>query len=368
MVVVFAHTAGVTGAEAGIAGGSRRARPEAPRGGLRRPGRPVARRAGPTRPRGQGDRPARRASAAATSTCSTASRSPRRRPRSCDPRHVASTTCASPRAGRAPRRHPEGAEAETRPGRIGWDPDPSCSRRGRTCRPCSRGPRSWSPGVLTSVHACKASSRPWTPRAVASTTRSSTTPRLSSTGPPAASSCRRSTPSSRWPVPPARASPRRSTRSTELELSAVGVRRPTTSWATACVWGRDGAEELLEWLGIPARHQVTRDSMLYRGPRGRRAPGRRAPRPARPRLDRGVPPPRGRPAGQARRHARVGPRPAEVRRRRHPRPLPRAAQRAPRRDDGRAQPHRHRARGPPRGHARRRTPPARGRRPRPASR
>ncbi|WP_246210190.1 YfjP family GTPase [Nocardioides piscis] len=52
---------------------------------------------------------------------------------------------------------------------------------------------------------------------------------------------------------------------TELELSAVGVRRPTTSWATACVFGREGAEELLEWLGIPARHQVTRDSMLSTG-------------------------------------------------------------------------------------------------------
>lgn len=47
-----------------------------------------------------------------------------------------------------------------------------------------------------------------------------------------------------------------------IELAAVGVRRPTTSWATACVWGKQGAEELLEWLGIPARHQVTRDSML----------------------------------------------------------------------------------------------------------
>ncbi|GAB3037284.1 hypothetical protein GCM10011376_31600 [Nocardioides flavus (ex Wang et al. 2016)] len=47
-----------------------------------------------------------------------------------------------------------------------------------------------------------------------------------------------------------------------LELAAVGVRRPTTSWATAVVWGKHGAEELLEWLGIPARHQVTRDSML----------------------------------------------------------------------------------------------------------
>jgi len=49
---------------------------------------------------------------------------------------------------------------------------------------------------------------------------------------------------------------------TGLELSAVGVRRPTTSWATACVWGTDGARELLEWLGIPDRHQTTRDSML----------------------------------------------------------------------------------------------------------
>ena len=52
---------------------------------------------------------------------------------------------------------------------------------------------------------------------------------------------------------------------TDLELAAVGVRRPTTSWATACVWGREGAEELLAWLGIPARHQVTRDSMLSTG-------------------------------------------------------------------------------------------------------
>ncbi|WP_395693689.1 GTPase [Nocardioides sp.] len=54
---------------------------------------------------------------------------------------------------------------------------------------------------------------------------------------------------------------------TGLELSAVGVRRPTTSWASACVWGRDGAGELLEWLGIPARHQTTRDSMLDSGRR-----------------------------------------------------------------------------------------------------
>src|SRR5687768_7083049 len=27
---------------------------------------------------------------------------------------------------------------------------------------------------------------------------------------------------------------------TGLDLSAVGVRRPTTSWASACVWGTEG--------------------------------------------------------------------------------------------------------------------------------
>lgn len=49
---------------------------------------------------------------------------------------------------------------------------------------------------------------------------------------------------------------------TDLELAGVGVRRPTTSWALACAWGPDGANGLLEWMGIPARHQVSRMSML----------------------------------------------------------------------------------------------------------
>ncbi|KAA1418820.1 ABC transporter [Nocardioides humilatus] len=49
---------------------------------------------------------------------------------------------------------------------------------------------------------------------------------------------------------------------TGLELSSTGVRRPTTSWATACVWGSEGAAEVLDWLGIPPRHQTMRDSML----------------------------------------------------------------------------------------------------------
>ncbi|MGA8256124.1 MAG: GTPase [Nocardioides sp.] len=49
---------------------------------------------------------------------------------------------------------------------------------------------------------------------------------------------------------------------TGLELSSTGVRRPTTSWATACVWGSADAEGLLDWLGIPPRHQTMRDSLL----------------------------------------------------------------------------------------------------------
>ncbi|MGA8245821.1 MAG: YfjP family GTPase [Nocardioides sp.] len=50
-----------------------------------------------------------------------------------------------------------------------------------------------------------------------------------------------------------------------VELSSVGVRRPTTSWATACVWGKQGAPELLDWLGIAPRHQIMRESLLDLG-------------------------------------------------------------------------------------------------------
>jgi GTP-binding protein EngB required for normal cell division len=58
-----------------------------------------------------------------------------------------------------------------------------------------------------------------------------------------------------------------------VELSSVGVRRPTTSWATACVWGREGADELLEYLGIAPRHQVMRDSLLDLGKEDRALQG-----------------------------------------------------------------------------------------------
>lgn len=40
------------------------------------------------------------------------------------------------------------------------------------------------------------------------------------------------------------------------DVSQVGVRRPTTSTATAAIWGPDSAARLLDWLGVGARHQV----------------------------------------------------------------------------------------------------------------
>ena len=49
---------------------------------------------------------------------------------------------------------------------------------------------------------------------------------------------------------------------TDLDLAAVGVKRPTTSWTMACTWGAEGSAELLDWLGVPGRHQVSRNSML----------------------------------------------------------------------------------------------------------
>ncbi|MET1005755.1 MAG: GTPase, partial [Propionibacteriaceae bacterium] len=46
------------------------------------------------------------------------------------------------------------------------------------------------------------------------------------------------------------------------DLATVGVRRPTTSSALACSWGRDSAEELLDWLQVPRRHAVEKDPSM----------------------------------------------------------------------------------------------------------
>ncbi|MEJ3743416.1 GTPase [Actinomycetes bacterium KLBMP 9797] len=48
-----------------------------------------------------------------------------------------------------------------------------------------------------------------------------------------------------------------------LDLSPVGVRRPTTGMAHACVWGNlEGANRLLDWVGVLPRHRFIRESAL----------------------------------------------------------------------------------------------------------
>ncbi|MGS2614010.1 GTPase [Micromonospora sp. LZ34] len=48
-----------------------------------------------------------------------------------------------------------------------------------------------------------------------------------------------------------------------LELSPVGVRRPTTGVTHACVWGPlDGGSRLLDWIGVLPRHRFVRESAL----------------------------------------------------------------------------------------------------------
>ncbi|MEU8371674.1 GTPase [Micromonospora sp. NPDC048894] len=48
-----------------------------------------------------------------------------------------------------------------------------------------------------------------------------------------------------------------------MELSPVGVRRPTTGVAHACVWGPlDGGNRLLDWVGVLPRHRFVRESAL----------------------------------------------------------------------------------------------------------
>lgn len=48
-----------------------------------------------------------------------------------------------------------------------------------------------------------------------------------------------------------------------IDLSPVGVRRPTTGVAHAGVWGPlEGAAELLDWIGVLPRHRFVRESAL----------------------------------------------------------------------------------------------------------
>ncbi|GAA4408128.1 50S ribosome-binding GTPase [Fodinibacter luteus] len=44
------------------------------------------------------------------------------------------------------------------------------------------------------------------------------------------------------------------------DVATVGVRRPTTSTPTAAIWGEAPAGELLDWLGVGARHLVAHEA------------------------------------------------------------------------------------------------------------
>lgn len=46
-----------------------------------------------------------------------------------------------------------------------------------------------------------------------------------------------------------------------LDIARVGVRRPTTSRPTACVWG-EGGTDILNWLHVPERSRTWRESAL----------------------------------------------------------------------------------------------------------
>jgi len=48
-------------------------------------------------------------------------------------------------------------------------------------------------------------------------------------------------------------------------FSPIGVTRPTTRHAHACVWGMEGAAPLLDWLGVQRRHRYARASALDEG-------------------------------------------------------------------------------------------------------
>src|SRR5580704_1447286 len=49
------------------------------------------------------------------------------------------------------------------------------------------------------------------------------------------------------------------------DFSTVGVTRPVTRTAHACVWGVAGSGPLMEWLGVPRRYRYARSSALGRG-------------------------------------------------------------------------------------------------------
>jgi GTP-binding protein EngB required for normal cell division len=47
-----------------------------------------------------------------------------------------------------------------------------------------------------------------------------------------------------------------------MEISEVGPRRPTTGKPMACAWGGNEIDPMLDWLEVPRRHRLSRESVL----------------------------------------------------------------------------------------------------------
>ena len=254
MVVVFAQTAGLTGAEVGIAGGGAVLGQKLLEAVFGDQAVRTLVRARPAQARGADPGAARGGASALHSTWSSASASTPPPPTASATPPVRSTTSGTPppeRPGRTPTR--------LVPVR-GWG-----LSKGRRCRPCWKGPRGSCLGAPNSVTGSRVWSRPAEAArgrlddhvvddVQAAVARVAT--RLGLTADHTVVALAGATGSGKSSTFNALAG---------VELSSVGVRRPTTSWATACVWGKEGADELLDYLDIAPRHQVMRDSLLDLG-------------------------------------------------------------------------------------------------------
>ena len=292
MLVAFAHTGGLIGAEVGIAGGTAVLGPEGARGDLRRPGG--------ARDGDQGAQAPARARAGAV--C-----------RGAGPLRPVPSTGVETRAGQARtpgRRGSSGEGGSMSPLKMGSKQVKAVSAEELTAR--SRGPRAGGgqPAVRELDPAAVAPPGPWSTRSASGSPRPATTP------------------SSRSPAPRGRASPACSTHWSAPTVAVVGARRPDDLAARGRGLGRRG------------RHRAARLAVgVAAPPRGRRRRDRRDPghaldprragaaRPARLRLAGGRPPRGVRAGARARGRVRVGHRPAEVRRRAAARRLPARARR-----------------------------------------
>ena len=292
MLVAFASTVGLTGAEVGIAGGTALLGPAAARGASS-----ATRRSASWRPR------------PGTSCCAG--------PPSCTPASRPGTSRSStavtvdPKQAQAPvgRRSDSGGSAMS-PLKMGARPAAGVGRRASVAAVAALG-EALETGAASST-------RRWRPRRGGSSTRIGERTRSPAT-----------TPSSRSPGAPAAGSPACSTTWSGRRRDGRGPPPDDLDPDGGRVGRRMPPPRCSTGSRSAARHHVGARDRRRTGS-GLRRPG--AARPARLRLAGAGAPPRGRPGARARRRVRLGDRPPEVRRRPAARRVLAAARRARRRD------------------------------------